>query len=86
MCVFRRLARRSVSNVLRVFADDVGMMAPSLSIITSVLFELSQFARISRLVLNMPKTVLVPLWRTSLEVVLRLLRDEVPEAAKMELA
>jgi len=61
--LLRRLQQKLPSGVLRAFADDIGMAMEDLhrdGCIARTIFE--EFAVMSGLELNLPKTVIVPLW------------------------
>ena len=58
----RKLARRFPAAILRAWADDLAMVLPAgLRHLPAVQAFFDEFARISGLALNVPKTVLVPL-------------------------
>ena len=72
---------------IRAFADDVGMTLPDVSThLSSVLQVYEQFASFSGLSLNLPKTVIIPLWEVDLAEDKRALASMVPRAGRMSFA
>ena len=60
----RRLQSVIPSQVTKAFADDIGAVLPNFkSHGTLLMTQFIGFARISGLYLNLPKTVLIPLWK-----------------------
>ena len=84
--LLRELAFRLPRATIRAFADDIGLAAPDIREAYTAFAIFTEFSKFSGLHLNLPKTVLVPLWFCSTSSVLRLLRDEYPELSKVEIA
>ena len=84
--LLRRISRIVVGATLRAFADDIGLILPRFVDINSVFGIFSQFARMSGLRLNLPKTWLVPLWNTRVATLKRMLRDDYPHLASVGVA
>ena len=77
--LLRKLARSLPNELLRAFADDTAMVIKdwwsSASTVAAV-FEV--FGSISGLILNLPKTVVIPLWPANLATVRTQLTEQVP--------
>ena len=66
--LLRRLSRLIPDAMFRAFADDIGAIPKNLPRDADLLFEtFREFGRISGLELNLPKTVIIPLWDEDLE-------------------
>ena len=64
--LLRRLRRLLPEVVVRAFADDIGIVTPNFHSTADTLSRIfREFARLSGLKLNMPKTVFIPLWPSS---------------------
>ena len=79
--LLRRLAQRFPKTVVRAYADDDAMITHDFLKETSgILGVYEEFAKISNLRLNLPKTVLVPLWPHNKQQLIRtLINDTLPE-------
>ena len=77
--LLRRLSNTFSGELLRAFADDTAMVVKdwwrSAADIAAI-FE--EFGRISGLVLNMPKTVIIPLWPVQLETLRLQIAEQLP--------
>ena len=77
--LLRRIRRHLPTLTTRAFADDVATVTPDMSAAGPVLQDIfGEFGRISGLHLNLPKTYVVPLWRTDLAEVQRQLSAQQP--------
>ena len=77
--LLRKLRRRLPRLLPRAFADDIATVAPDFTEAAPVLHAMFQsFARISGLRLNLPKTVVMPLFREQPAEVLRQLLQAQP--------
>jgi len=84
--LLRRLAEVFPDEALRAFADDIGMVVANFDKVADRLAaEFQEFARISNLALGMPKTVVIPLWKFSLQSFASHLRDTFPYWSKAQL-
>jgi hypothetical protein len=71
--------------MIRAFADDTAMVVENFHRFADTIYDTFQkFGGISGLRLNLPKTILVPLWPTHLGGVRRMLADEFPAWAKVK--
>ena len=86
--LLRTLAHNTpLDATIRAFADDVGMVLPSVTRHFSRVIQVyADFARFSGLRLNLHKTVVIPLWQDSLDVARTLLSQHSPEALHMDFA
>ena len=84
--LLRRLVRRYEGITLRAFADDIGIVSLYLSQWHGILGDFVDFGNISGLHLNMPKCVLVPLWRTHISQLFKSLCDDFPALSRMQIA
>ena len=61
--LLRRLQHKIPSSVIRAFADDIGLVAEDWDRDSSIIKQVfDEFAEMSGLDLNIPKTIVVPLW------------------------
>jgi hypothetical protein len=61
--ILLRTLERIEGITTRAFADDIGMVMDNFSLNYLVVFDIFQrFAKVSNLYLNLPKTVIIPLW------------------------
>jgi hypothetical protein len=79
----RLLHRNYLSTTLRAFADDIGLIVNNVAHLMGIQAEFQTFATISGLALNLPKTVIVPLWESTIAGVTRLINDDYPCLAGM---
>ena len=70
---------------MRAFADDTALVTDNFHSTASTIHSLfREFAAISSLRLNMPKTVMIPLWRSTPDQVRRMVKDEHPSWKEVE--
>ena len=77
--LLRRLANEFPGELLRAFADDTAMVVGDwwrVAAPVSAIFE--EFGRISGLVLNIPKTVIIPLWPVQLSTLRIQIGEQLP--------
>ena len=84
--LLRKLLYTHASITLRAFADDIGIVFQRFGDTRAVFADFVAFGRFSGLILNLPKTVLVPLWKCSLPRLRRVILDDLPELAGIELS
>ena len=85
--MLRKLSALSPHDLLRAFADDTAMVTSNWwDIAASVQSAFEEFGTISGLILNLPKTVLIPLWPAPLENVKAELARRLPAWAAVEVA
>ena len=65
--LLRRLGNALPGALIRAFADDIALVARTLPMVRQALKIFDHFGRISNLVLNLGKTILVPLWTADVE-------------------
>ena len=77
--LLRRIRRLLPSLTTRAFADDVAAVAPDVDSAAPVLQAIfGEFGRASGLQLNLPKTVMVPLWTLDAAAVQQQFREQHP--------
>ena len=85
--LLRRLARLLPTSVVRAFADDTAMVVESFHAAAATVFAaFKEFSKISCLKLNLPKTVLIPLWPSTVDSVRRMLRAQYPEWSAVDIS
>ena len=86
--LLRRIQRDLPHVCARAYADDNAMITPNFIQDGSIILRIyEEFAQVSNLKLNLPKTVLIPLWPcTPSQVKATLIRDSFPEWARTEVA
>ena len=68
--LLRKLSRNFPNELIRSFADDTAMVVKDWwRVSADIASVFGEFGSISGLVLNLPKTVLIPLWPSTMEVV-----------------
>ena len=82
----RRLHRNFLTTTLRAFADDIGLIVKNVAHLMAIQAEFATFATISGLALNLPKTVLVPLWLSTIPAIAKLINDDYPCLAGMTIS
>ena len=81
--LLRRLTRLFPECMIPAFADDIALVMPCLfKDATGVMHTFRQFGRISGLNLNLPTTIIVPLWPFQGQCFRRTLRSDLPEWSK----
>ena len=74
--LLRRLSSSFSDSIVRAFADDTAMVVPHFHAVALGIHNMfDEFGKISGLVLNIPKTVIIPLWPSSPSSVKNMLRD-----------
>jgi len=86
--LLRRLHRLFPGSLVRAFADDNAMVIRDFPRAGSgVLSVYKEFSKFSGLHVNMPKTVIIPLWASSLDSIRRtLIADSMPEWSQVALS
>jgi hypothetical protein len=85
--LLRRLAKDLPDELFRAFADDTAMVARDWwSVAASVKNAFDEFALISGLHLNIPKTVVIPLWPTAPEIVQTRMLEMLPGWSNVDVA
>ena len=85
--LLRRLASHLPSCIVRAFADDTALVTDDFHRHASSIYHIfEEFASISCLRLNLPKTILVPLWPSTPTSVSRMLHDTHPEWNNVEVS
>jgi hypothetical protein len=86
--LLRRLAKLLPESCIRAYADDNAMTTPNFIRDGGLILALyKEFAEVSNLKLNLPKTVLIPLWPCSLQQMkATLLRDVFPDWCNAKLS
>ena len=68
----------------RACADDIGLVIRHMARLIAVRTEFQTFASISGLHLNLPKTMLVPLWDSTIKTVSRMIAHDYPCLSAMQ--
>ena len=85
--LLRKLASYFPLQMVRAFADDTAMIVDHFHRHAEVImFLFQQFGRISNLKLNLPKTVIIPLWHTTIPNFQLFLRSDLPSWAAVTVA
>lgn len=85
--LLRRLATHLPGCLTRAFADDTALVATDLTTQGGTIMTIfREFGKISNLTLNLKKTVLVPLWKSTETSIRRWLRDDLPAWASVEIS
>ena len=78
--LLRKLAKAFPSQMVRAFADDTAMVVDNFHRYSEEIMRLfKEFGDISNLRLNLPKTVIIPLWPTSIKSFRTFLHSDRPE-------
>ena len=85
--LLRRLEQLLPNSTVRAFADDTALVTDDFHKTAASIHRIfAEFASISCLRLNIPKTVLLPLWPSTPQCVSRVLQDEHPEWSRVEVS
>ena len=77
--LLRKLRALLPDAITKAFADDTAMVVPNFHWHANTIMSLfKEFGEISGLHLNLPKTVLIPLWPSTPQRVKRMLCDDFP--------
>ena len=85
--LLRTLSKRVPGNMVRAFADDTAMVVRAFqSAAEEVMSIFQRFGRVSGLHLNLPKTVVIPLWNEPLERVRLSMAQSLPAWSDVEVS
>ena len=85
--LLRRLQRELSDITVRAFADDTAVVSTDFARQAPLIMQIfKEFGRISNLNLNMQKTVLVPLWESSVDSVKSWLKVDLPDWDEVEVS